>query len=544
MKMKERQNPENGKKAKNKKRSAAIIGVFAKHNFYINGFTPEELKTTLEDLGPTYVKIGQIMSSRTDLLPKAYCKELEKLRSDVKPLPAELARAVIEEESGKRIDEIYREFRDEPLGSASIAQAHYGVLKDGTRVVTKVQRPGIADMMREDFVLLKKLAGMVSMSSEGEEDSDAIDLKAVLEELEKVTWEELDFRVEAEHTRTFRELCIEDDSVVSCPKIIDELTTERILTMTFVDGYSLSHKELLEKDGYDRLEIGKALANNYLHQVLDAGFFHGDPHQGNIMVCSGVPYWIDFGMVGRLSEANISAIQNLIFALVKEDVEELTNAALSIGTVKGKLNKARLMDDLESISSRYMSSTNLKDMDVGKLMVDLTDLLNTHHIVVSAEYTMMIRSLVTIEGVLEVLCPELDLFGFVQEKLLSRAKENFDAKDQLASSVEALAATALRSVKLPGLATDALRNLVKGRLRVNVELTGYEDPFHVLIDVIINVVLALFACVLFSGSCSLYSASVEPMVDGIPLFSLIGFAVSIALAVFSVRRLIKAARRL
>ena len=540
--MSEQQNSEKGKKT-NKKRAAAILGVFAKHNFYSNGFTPEELRTTLEDLGPTYVKIGQIMSSRTDILPKAYCQELEKLRSDVKPLPAEAARAVIELESGKTIDELYSEFRDEPLGSASIAQAHYGVLKDGTRVVTKVQRPEIADMMREDFVLLKKLAGMVSTASEDDEGSEAIDLKGILEELEKVTWEELDFRIEADHTRLFHELCIEDETVVSCPKIIDELTTERILTMTYVDGYSISHKERLEQEGYDCLEIGKALANNYLHQVLDAGFFHGDPHQGNIMISAGVPYWIDFGMVGRLSEANIGAVQNLIFALVQEDAEAMTNAALAMGTVKGKLNKASLMEDLESISSRYMSATNLKDMDVGKLMVELTDLLNEYHIAVNTEYTMMVRSLVTMEGVLEMLCPELDLFGFLQEKLLSRAKENFDIKEKLASSVESLAAGALRTAKLPGLATDVLRNLVKGRLKISFEMTGYEEPFHVLIDVIKNVVLAIFACVMFSGSCMLYSAQVPPMVDGMPLFALIGFAVSIALAIYSVKKLVKAAEK-
>ena len=538
--MSEQQNTEKEKKT-NKKRAAAIVGVFAKHNFYSNGFTPEEFRTTLEDLGPTYVKIGQIMSSRTDMLPREYCQELEKLRSDVKPLSAEDARAVIEQESGKSIDALYREFRDEPLGSASIAQAHYGVLKDGTRVVTKVQRPGIADMMREDFVLLKKLAGIVSMSAEDEEGSEAVDLKGILEELEKVTWEELDFRVEADHTRMFRELCIEDETVVSCPKIIDELTTERILTMTYVDGYSVSHKERLIQDGYDCLEIGKALTNNYLHQVLDAGFFHGDPHQGNIMISSGVPCWIDFGMVGRLSDANIIAVQNLIFALVQEDAEALTNAALAMGTVHGKLNKARLMDDLEGISSRYMSAANLKDMDVGKLMTELTDLLNEHHISVSAEYTMMVRSLVTMEGVLEVLCPELDLFDFLREKLLSRAKENFDIKEKLTSSVESLAAGALRTAKLPGLATDVLRNLVKGRLKIGFEVTGYEEPLHVLINVIKNVMLAIFACVLFSGSCMLYSAQVTPMVDGMPLFALIGFAVSIALAIYSIKKLVKAA---
>lgn len=530
---------EHNKTKKSKTRAAVIMGIFAKHNFYANGFTPYELRTTLEDLGPTYVKIGQIMSSRTDMLPRAYCRELEKLRSNVKPLPAETARAVIEQETGKAIGDIYSEFRDEPLGSASIAQAHYGVLKDGTRVVTKVQRPGIADMMKEDFVLLKKLAGMLNRSSDDEEESEALDLTAILGELEKVTWEELDFRVEAEHTRTFHELCVEDEAVVSAPKIIDELTTERILTMTYVDGYSISHKERLDRDGYDRVAIGKALANNYLHQVMDVGFFHGDPHQGNIMISGGVPYWIDFGMVGRLSEANISAIQNLIFALVQEDIEALTNAALAMGTVKGKLNKARLMDDLESLASSYMSATNLKDIDVGKLMSELTDLLNEHHIVVSAVYTMMIRSLVTMEGVLEVLCPELDLFGFLQEKLLARAKENIDVKEQLASSMGSIAATAVRTVKLPGLAADVLRNLVKGRTRITVEAAGYEEPLRLIIDVIKNVMLAIFACVLFSGSCRLCGTSMAPMVDDIPLFALIGFAVSISLGIYSIRKLIK-----
>lgn len=534
--MREQQAPKGGKS-----RAVVMMGIFAKHNFYANGFTPYELRTTLEDLGPTYVKIGQIMSSRTDLLPKAYCLELEKLRSNVKPLAAETVRAVIEQESGRTIDEIYSEFRDEPLGSASIAQAHFGILKDGTKVVTKVQRPGIADMMKEDFVLLKKFAGMVGKSSEDEENGEPLDLVGILAELEKVTREELDFRVEAEHTRLFRKLCIEDDAVVSCPRIIDELTTERMLTMTFVDGYSLSHKERLEQDGYDRVEIGKALVNNYLHQVMDAGFFHGDPHQGNIMVCDGVPYWIDFGMVGRLSEANISAIQNLIFALVQEDVEALTNAALAIGTVKGKLNKTRLMEDLEGIASRYMSATNLKEIDVGKLMTELTDLLSMHHIAVSAEYTMMIRSLVTMEGVIEVLCPELDLFDFLQEKLIARAKDSFDVKEKLASSMESVAATAARTIKLPGLAADVLRNLVKGRTKITVEAAGYEEPFRIFIDVIKNVMLVVVACVLYSGSCRLCSTTMAPMVDDIPLFALIGFAVSIALGIYALRKLIKAA---
>ena len=324
------------------RRSAEILNVFANHNFYVNGFTPYELRTTLEDLGPTYVKIGQIMSSRTDMLPKSYCEELEKLRSSVAPLDAETVRAVIEEETGQRIEDLYLEFHDEPLGSASIGQAHYGVLLDGTPVVTKVQCPLIADMMRRDFVLLKKLAGMVGVMGEEDEAQGAVDLRAVVGELEKVTEEELDFRVEAENTRTFRARCIEDDTVVSCPTIIDELTTVRILTMTFVDGYSISHVDRIEADGYDRVEVGRALTENYLHQILDVGVFHGDPHQGNIMLSQGVPYWIDFGMMGRIDERSMGVIQDLIFALVMKDSEALTNAALAIGKPRAHHGDCRL----------------------------------------------------------------------------------------------------------------------------------------------------------------------------------------------------------
>ena len=170
------------KRKREKTRGAEMISIFAAHNYYANGFTPVELRTALEDLGPTYVKIGQIMSSRPDLLPETYCKELEKLRQNVKPLDSEIARATIEEETGKTIDELFSEFCDKPIGSASIGQAHCAVLKDGTKVVIKVQRPLIADMMREDYKLLKKLANLVNVVVDSD-DSQTIDLISVIEEL-------------------------------------------------------------------------------------------------------------------------------------------------------------------------------------------------------------------------------------------------------------------------------------------------------------------------------------------------------------------------
>ena len=521
------------------RRSAEILAVFTKHNFYSGGFTPEELRTTLEDLGPTYVKIGQIMSSRTDILPEAYCRELEKLRSNVKPLEAEAARAVIETETGKKIEDIYSEFRDEPIGSASIAQAHYGVLKDGTKVVTKVQRPMIAEMVRQDFVLLKKLAAVVNVATEGEKVGTMVDLKSVIEELEKVTEDELDFRVEAENTRTFRNLCIEDERLVSCPRIIDELTTERILTQTYVDGYPLSRNDRIDADGIDRTEVGKLILENYLHQVLDAGVFHGDPHQGNIMLSHGVPYWIDFGMIGHISEQNIGIIQEIVLALVEKSGEDLTNTILTMGITSGKINKQKLTEDLDGLIDRHVAVKDLSRLNMGALMTDLTALLSVHHITMPGEFTMLVRSFVTIEGVLESFCPDLNVFDAMTRKMTERMRESFDIRQKVAGAMQELVATGRQATKIPSAVIGLLRNLAKGRMKIAFELTGYDDLLDKLADIVKDLILALFASVLFAGSCTLCTTDIQPQVDGIPIVALIGFVLAAALAIHTILELWK-----
>ena len=528
-------------KRREKHRSAEIMSVFAKHNFYANGFTPEEMRMTLEDLGPTYVKIGQIMSSRVDLLPESYCRELEKLRANVKELDPQVARAVIEQETGKSIDEIYSEFRDKPLGSASIGQAHYGVLKDGTKVVTKVQRPFIADMMRKDFVLLKKLAGALNVANEDEEDGDQmVDLLSVIEELEKVTEEELDFRVEAANTRFFKENCIEDETKITCPTVIDELTTERIFTMTFVDGCSVSKKERLIEEGCDLDAIGSVLIENYVHQVLDVGTFHADPHQGNIMVAHGVPTWIDFGMIGRITDADVTILQNIVLAMLSTDVEALVDAIMSMGAASPKTNRTKLMEDVELFLNKYTSVTNIMDIDMGVLLDEITDLATKHHISLPGKYTMLVRSIATFEGVIEQLCPTLNLFEIIANKMMDRAKQNIDVKQSLITAGKDVLEVGKKTAKIPVLASDALNNMVKGRMKMNLELTGYEGLLEQGAATIKNLVLAIFAGVLFFGSCILATTDIQPQTrHGLPLIAVIGLLFSIALGIYTVRKLSK-----
>ena len=520
-----------------KHRSTEMIAIFARHNFYANGLTPQELRTTLEDLGPTYVKIGQIMSSRVDLLPAEYCRELEKLRNSVKPLDPAVAKAVIEQETGRKIDEIYTEFRDEPLGSASIAQVHYGVLRDGTRVVTKVQRPLIADMMRKDFVLLNKLADLVNVIGE-DSDEQVIDFKSVIAEVERVTKAELDFRVEAENTRLFREKCLDDEERISCPAVIDSLTTERIFTMTYIDGCSVADTEKLIAEGCDPNEIGRVIVDSYLHQVLDAGIFHADPHQGNILVSHGKPYWIDFGMIGRVTDKDIDLIQDMVKALLLQDADSLVSSVMGMGAASEKTDRAKLTRDAEMFIEKYMNVKSVSDINVTEVFDEVMTLAARNHVSMPGRFTMLARSLTTMEGVVEQLCPDLNIFNMLYDKLKDRARQNMDIPRELLEKGNELVKAGKKTARIPLLASEVLEGVVKGKTRVRVELSEYEEPLNRILRFLRYTVLTLVALVLFIGSCILCTTDFKPLLaNGMPLPAVAGIVFSIALTIFSVKRL-------
>ena len=522
---------------KNKKRSAQMIGVLAKHNFYANGLTPEELRTTLEDLGPTYVKIGQIMSSRVDLLPENYCKELEKLRQNVKELDPAIARAVIESETGKKIEEIYSEFRDEPIGSASIGQVHFGVLRDGTKVVTKVQRPLIAEMMQKDFDLLKGLGGLLGGGDSSSSGSDTMDLVTIIEEFEKVTKEELDFRIEAANTKFFKDVVLADGDV-TCPTVIDELTTERIFTMTFVEGCSVSKKDKLPENGIEPIEAGRKILESYVNQVFDFGIFHADPHQGNIMVSHGKVHWIDFGMIGQITEADMTALQKIVIGLLKGDIDAMADGVLSVGTSSAETDRNKLKDDLERLSAKYMNVSSLSDIDFSSLLGEVVDLADKHHIVLPGRYTMLVRSFLAIEGVLEQLCPELNLFDVISDKLMDRMKKSFNLEQEVLSLGRGLLDVSSKVSRIPQLIADTLSDIMKGRLKINLEMTGYEDLVGEVTGKIDDLILVIVACVLFSGGCKLAGTQIRPLTpSGMPLIALIILLAGISMLIFALRRI-------
>lgn len=267
-----------------------ILKVLKKHHL-AKGMTPEKLKEIFEDLGPTYVKLGQIMSMRSDMLPEIYCDELKKLRTEVKPMEYSLVKQVIQQELGRPLESVFSKVQETPLGSASIAQVHLAVLSSGGQAVIKVQRPHIREMMERDIHLLKKAAKFLKVAMGT---GDLIDFNTILDELWKTSQEEMDFIREAENLLTFYENQ-RDISYITCPQVFTKLTTPRLLTMSYIDGIQIDHMAALKSAGYDLTEIGEKAAENYCKQILEDGFFHADPHPGNLWISGGRIAWLDLG---------------------------------------------------------------------------------------------------------------------------------------------------------------------------------------------------------------------------------------------------------
>lgn len=251
----------------NKARLKEITEVLLRHEI-VRGVTPEKLRRILEDLGPTYVKLGQILSMRSDMLPGAYCKELSRLRSSVAPMPFAQVKRIVEEAYGRRLGEIFSSFDERALGSASIAQVHAATLATGERVVVKVQRQGIYDTMSRDIALLHRAVRVLKYTGA----SELVDFNKVLDEIWAVAQQEMNFLTEAANLEEFRQLS-EEVAFVTCPKLYRAYTTTQVLVMEFIDGYGVDEKQRLLDAGYDLSEIGRKLADHYVKQVVDDGFF-------------------------------------------------------------------------------------------------------------------------------------------------------------------------------------------------------------------------------------------------------------------------------
>lgn len=525
------------KQAAEKGRFRDILKVLARHGL-ARGLNPEKLRRVLEDLGPTFVKFGQLLSMRPDILPDEYCEALTRLRTDVMPIDFETVRGVLEAEYGQAPERLFASIDSEPVGSASIAQAHRAVLKDGRPVILKVQRPGIYAKMAQDMRLLHRASSIFRIVRKS---GQAIDFDNVIDEMWSAAQQELDFLIEAGHIREFTENNA-DIQYIAFPQVEVALTTQRVLVMEYVDGIQIDDTQALEQAGYDLTELCDKLAANYLKQVVDDGFFHADPHPGNIRVRDGKIVWIDLGMTGRLSARNRHLFKSAVIAAAENDYYTLKSVLLSLASPTGPVDHIKLYADIEEMMTRY-AAEELGNIDIGMFVMEFIHVAEENGLIMPAGVSMLGRGILTIEGVLSRVSPKTSLMGILAAHVSDAVLRDKGLKEELLRGGRALYAFGKRTLDLPGQASDLLRMAAKGQARIGVELVGSETPLARFDRIMNRLIVGIVNAAAVIGSSILCTTDMEPKLLGIPLLGVLGFTASFIATIWLIARILRVNRK-
>ena len=502
-----------------------MVAVLRKYEV-VRGMTPEKLRHILEDLGPTFVKLGQVMSMRPDFLPQEYCDELMKLQNGAKPLPFSTIIEVIEQEYSRRWNKVFASIDEEVLGSASIAQVHRAVLTTGERVVVKVQRPGIYKVMARDMVLLKRASRLVRVVSHSQ---DVIDFDMVLEEMWGIAKQEMDFLIEADHIEEFRHLN-QDEAFVTCPNVYRNLTTQHILVMEYVDGVRIDDFDGLRARGVDITLLGRRLGENYVKQIIEDGYFHADPHPGNIWVRGGRIVWLDLGMMGRLSNRDRTAIRKAVIALANHDTFEMKTAVLALGVPRGHINHTALYQDIDALMAQY-SALDFRDLRMGVLTRQIMNILRVHHIACPQGLSMFARGILTIEGVMRLVCPKVSFVEIFAKSLQLNYKKNFNWREEISKAKRESYLLMRKSMALPEQISDILKMTMSGQTKVNLDLTGSEEPLRHVDKMVNRVIVAVLCAALLLGSSTICTTNMTPKIMEIPLLGFVGYLIAFVLSI-------------
>lgn len=513
-------------KEENSERFREIKDVLRK-NQITRGVTPEKLRMILEELGPTYIKLGQIMSLHSDFLPKAYCDELLKLNSDVTPMPFDDVEDVINHSYGQDWRELFQFIEEAPLGSASIAQVHRARLKNGEEVIIKVERKGIYDTMARDIGLLHRLVKLIPPVGDFK---NLVDLDMVLDELWSVAQEEMDFLKEAANMDEFSR---NNASVqyVTTPKLYHEYSTGHVLVMEYIDGYSLDDVESLQNAGYDMDEIGTKFVNNFIKQVMDDGFFHADPHPGNVKIRDGKIVWIDMGMMGRLSEKDRRTMIKGIRGIALHDISMVEDSVLEIGEFRGKTDRERLYQDLKKFIADY-GTTSMGSLDVAAAIAGLVEIMKQNRISLPHGVSMLCRGLTHIQGVLAVISPDINMMQIAVNRYTEDFLKNINWKSEFQKQARIVYRSINKGVEIPGLVTDILKEHLEGQSVVNIDLHSSEDLTNVISAAIRNIVVGLCVAALLIASSVICTTDMTPKILGIPALGFAGYAFAMVVSIF------------
>lgn len=523
-------NAQNHKESKetlsSSKRLFQIVSILKKYNLS-KGIDPIKLRKILEELGPTFVKIGQIMSTRQDMFSERYCKELIKLRETIPPMDEEDVRAVVENEYGCPLAEIFPEFEAEPLGSASIAQVHKARLSSGQEIVVKIQRPHIYEMMERDISLIRRASSILKLS---EILGSVVDINIVLDEFWAAAKQEMDFLIEAQFCEQFAELN-KTIKYIGTPKIYHELTTSKVLVMEYIEGYNPEQLEDLLDNGYDFEEIAAKMADCYIKQIVDDGFFHADPHPGNLRIRDGKIIWIDFGMMGQLSTKDKGLIKEAVIAMAEADTGKLVDVVLTLGVHHGKVDYPQLYCDIEGLMKRYLTM-DLAEIDLGLAIQEIFTIAHQHRISVPKGVSMLAKGLVTIESTISALAPSTNIIQIAAAHMSKPLLQGFDLKKELRNGTRKSYEAINKALDVPVQFSDFMRMALKGQLKLNLEIMDSDEPLSTIDEMVNKMIVTIIAASLLLGSSLICTTDMEPKIFDIPMLGFLGYMGAVFLGIW------------
>lgn len=502
-----------------------IIKVFASYGFgYIfdsktmeNKKSPKNLRKAFEELGPTFIKIGQILSTRPDLIPREYLEELTKLQDSVPEENFESMKLVLENSLHTPMEKVLKSINTKPIASASIAQVYEGILNDGRSVVIKIQRPDIYKKIQLDIFILFRLFRLTRMKTL------LIDPIEALREIEAVTKEELDFISEAENIKMFRKYNI-NTSFVYAPYVAEGLVSDKVLIMEKIDGFKInSTKDLFDK-GYDNRDIAKKLALSYCKQIFKDGFFHGDPHPGNILISGTKLCFIDFGIVGKLSDNMKKWLNSVMFAIATKDKDKLTDCILSIGIKKGKSNRIHLYDSVSYMFDTYLS-TSIKNIKVSVLMQEIYDITRQNNIQIPRDLVCLIRGLVILEGVVAEIDPELEIISIIISYTKSGNKVAFLETLDKEELMITLYSFARDGIKIPTKTLELLNKLSAGEGKLELKVNDMDNALMQINKMVNRITSGVMISALMLSSSLIISNNIEPTYKGMSVIGLAGYTI-------------------
>lgn len=522
------------------KRMNEIVRIMRQYKV-LHGLTPEQAVEVLQALGPTYVKIGQLASNRSDLLPKAYCDAFEKLRDDANPMPFDVVIEQIDRAYGKSWHEVFASIDPVPLGAASIAQVHKATLLDGTTVAVKVRRPGVAESMAEDIMLMKHLLALGEFASNSHRDI-LLSLEGFIEEIERTTASEVDFTSELHNLMRFHDELADEEGVTS-PVAYPQYSCESVLVMEFVQGTEISHTEELCQQGVDMNALARRVCQSYVTQVLDDGFFHADPHPGNILVRDGDVVWIDLGMVGTLTVSERMLVGKVFTAVATDNAYLLKEAVMGLVHVLGPVDHGALLEALSRLLAEY-STAEMKEINVGTVLTEVIEVLRGQNMMMTSSVTMLARGFVTIEGVMAQVAPDISVIEIVSKHVIAQQADPKFLATQLIDLATTSAASAEALAKLPTQLSNTLEMLDRGQIKVNGDIEVSSRILATAYASVGRISLALLSAGLFLGSSILCTTAMQPQLLGVPLLGVLGYVGAFVLGAYTVFHILVSRHRL